>query len=44
MLYLNLSDNAITVKAVVHGCIIHEISKSDAINLLKRYVVNDQAF
>ena len=38
MLCLNISDiTIITVENVDHRCIIHNISKSEAINLLKNY-------
>ena len=43
MLSVNISDIAIiTVKNVNHRCIIHNISKSEAINLLKNYVLKDR--
>ena len=43
MLYLNISDIAIiTVKDVDYCCIIHEISKSEAIDLFKSFVLEDR--
>ena len=45
MLCLNLSDIAIiTVKDVDYRCIIHDISKSEAINLLNNSVLDDRAY
>ena len=42
MLSVNISDIAIiTVKNVDYRCIIHNISKSEAINLLENYVLED---
>ena len=42
MFCLNLSDlTIITVKGVDYRCIIHEISKSEATNLLKHSVIED---
>ena len=42
-LSVNLSDIAIkTVKSVDYCCIIHNISKSEAINLLKNYVLENR--
>ena len=42
MLSVNISDIAIiTVKNVDNYCIIHNISKSEAINLLKNSVLED---
>ena len=39
---LNISDIVIiTVKGVAYCCVIHNISKSEAINLLKKYVLED---
>ena len=41
--YLNISDIVIiTVKGVDYRCIIHGISKSEAINLLENSVLNDR--
>ena len=41
MLSANISDiSIITVKNVDYRCIIHNISKSEAINLLENYVLN----
>ena len=41
----NISDIAIMiVKNVNYGCIIHNISKSEAINLLKSSVVEDRGY
>ena len=41
MLSVNISDiSIITVKNVDYRCIIHNISKSEAINLLENYVLN----
>ena len=41
-LWLNISDiGIITVKNVDYRCIIHNISKSEAINLLKNSVLED---
>ena len=43
MLCLNISDIAIiTVKNVDYCCIIHNISKSEAINLLENSVLGDR--
>ena len=43
MLSGNISDNAIiTIKDVDYCCIIHNISKSEAINLLENYVLEDR--
>ena len=43
MLCLNVSDMTITtVKIVDYRCIIHNISKSEAINLLKNYILEDR--
>ena len=42
MLCLNISDIAIiTVKNVDYRCIIHNISKSEAVNLLENSVLED---
>ena len=42
MLCLNISDIAIiTVKGADYGCIIHNISKSEAIRLLENSVLDD---
>ena len=45
MLSVNISDFAIvTVKDVDHRCIIHNISKSEAINLLENYLLEDPRY
>ena len=45
MLCLNISDIVtITVKGVDHRCIIHDIIKSEAIYLLKSYVLKDSGY
>ena len=45
MLYLNLSDIVIiTVKIVDFRNIFDEISKSEAIHLLKNYVLDDREY
>ena len=45
MLSVNISDIAIiTVKNVNYRCIIHNISKSEAINLLENSVLEDREF
>ena len=45
MLSVNISDIAIiTVKNVDYRCIIHNISKSEAINLLKNSVLEDRGY
>ena len=45
MLCLNISDIAIIfVKAVKYCCIIHDISKSEAIHLLKNSVFKDRGY
>ena len=42
VLCLNISDIAIiTIKGVDYRCIIHGISKSEAINLLENFVLED---
>ena len=42
---LNISDIAIiTVKSVDYCCIIHVISKSEAIHLLENYVLEDRGY
>ena len=42
IMYVNISDiDIITVKNVDYRCIIHNISKSEAINLLESSVVED---
>ena len=42
MLHLNISDIAIiTVKGVDYHCVIHGISKSEAIHLLQNSVLDD---
>ena len=43
MLCLNLSDIAIiTVKNFDYCCVIHDISKSEAIHLLKKFALDDR--
>ena len=43
LLSVNISDTAIiTLKDVDYSCIIHDISKSEAINLLKISVLDDR--
>ena len=45
MLSANISDIAIiTVKNVDYKCIIHNISQSEAINLLKNSVLEDRGY
>ena len=45
MLSINISDIAIiTVKNVTYHCIIHNISKSEAINLLKNSVFENRGY
>ena len=45
MLCLNIGDiTIITVKNVYYPCIIHNISKSEAINLLKNSVLKDRGY
>ena len=45
MLCLNISDIAnITVKNVDYRCIIYNISKSEAINLLENSVLKDRGY
>ena len=45
MLCLNISDIAIiTVKNVDYHCIIYNISKSEAINLLENSVLKDRGY
>ena len=45
MLSVNISDIAIiTIKDVDYCCIIHNISKSEAINLLKNSVLDDRGY
>ena len=45
MLSVNISDIAIiAIKNVVYRCIIHNISKSKAINLLESAVVEDHGY
>ena len=45
MLSVNISDIAIiTVKNVDYRCIIHNTSKSEAINLLKDSVLDDSGY
>ena len=45
MLNVNISNIAIiTIKNVDYCCIIHNISKSEAINLLKNSVLDDRGY
>ena len=45
MLIVNISDIAIiTIKNVDYRCIIHNINKSEAINLLKKYVLENREY
>ena len=45
MLCLNISDiTIITFKGVDYRCIIHDISKSDAIHLSGNYVLDDSGY
>ena len=45
MLSVNISDIAIiTMKNVGYGCVIHNISKYEAINLLKNYFLEDREY
>ena len=45
MLNVNISDIAIiTVKNVYYCCIIHKISKSDAIKLLKNSILENRGY
>ena len=45
MLSVNISDIAIiTVKNIDYQCIIHNISKSEAINLLEKFVIEDRGY
>ena len=45
MLSVNISNIAIiTDKNVIYRCIIHNISKSEAINLLKKSVLEDRGY
>ena len=45
MLYFNISDVIfITVKNVDYHCIIHDISKSEAIYLLKNFVLENRDY
>ena len=45
MLCLNVSDTAIiTVKGVNYRCIVHDISKSEAIHRLENPVLDDREF
>ena len=45
MLSVNVSDlSIITVKNVDYRCIIHNISKSEAINLLKSAALEDRRY
>ena len=44
-LSVNISDNTIiTVKKNDYCCIIHNISKSEAINLLKNFMLEDRGY
>ena len=45
ILYLNINDIAITtVKGIACCCIIHNINKSEEINLLKNHVLYDRGY
>ena len=45
MLFLNLSDIVIvTVKVIDYRCIIHDISKPDAIHLLENFALDDRGY
>ena len=45
MLCLNISDiTLVSVKGIDYHCIIHEISKSDAIHLFENSVLNDHGY
>ena len=45
MLCLNISNVAIiTIKNIDYRCIIHNISKSEAINLLENSVLEDRVY
>ena len=45
MLDVDISDIAIiTIKNVDYRCIIHNISKSEAINLLENYVLENRGY
>ena len=45
MLCIDISDIALmTVKNVDYRCIIHNISKSEAINLLEKSVLEDRGY
>ena len=44
LLSVNISDTIITLKDVDYSCIIHDISKSEAINLLKISVLDDRGY
>ena len=45
ILCLNISDiTIIAVKTVDYRCIIHDISKSEAINLLKKCILEDRGY
>ena len=45
LLSVNISDIAIiTIKSVSYCCIIHDISKSGPINLLKNSVLEDRGY
>ena len=45
MLCHNISDIVImTVKDIDYRCIIHDISKSDAIHMLENYVLDDRGY
>ena len=44
-LSVNVSNIAMTTfKNVDYRCIIHKISKSETVNLLKNYVLNDRGY
>ena len=45
ILYLNISDTGIiTVKGADYCCILYNIIKSEAIHLLKNYVLDDRGY
>ena len=44
MLCLNISDITITIKGIHYPCIIHDISKSDPLQLLKNSALDDHRY
>ena len=45
MMYPNISYvTIITVKGVAYLCIIHKITNSEAINLFKKYVLEERSY